>query len=159
MLGLEAPWESYRKKVFNLFNVDPEINVDSELTELEDGNFEFMISSKNGDKLYAIERILGSGQSFAGVKVRIKYGYENAREEDWASIWERAFSGNPHFKEIVRYDVPVLGKGAFAVFNRDIISFYDDNLADYQCNSHYIVADMVNDIVMDSNVRPCTFCE
>ena len=159
MIGLEAPWYSYHKKVFNLFDGDTEITVDSELTETEDGNFEFMISSNNGDKLYAIEKILGSGQSFSGIKVRIKYGYENARDEDWASIWERAFSGNPHFKEIVRYDVPVLGKGAFAVFNRDIISFYDDNLADYHCNSHYIVADMVNDVVMNSNVTPCTYCE
>lgn len=159
MIGLEAPWNSYHKKIFNLFDGDSEVSVDSEMKKTEDGNFEFTISSKNGDKLYAIERILGSGQSFSGAKVRIKYGYENSQEEDWASIWERAFSGNPHFREVIRYDVPILGKGAFAVFNRDIISFYNDNLADYHGNTHYIVADMVNDIVINNNVKPCTFCD
>lgn len=155
-LSISAPWVTYHKQVYNLFKDDVEIDVDDTLSETESGNYEFTISSKNGDKLYAIERLLGYGTSFGNVKVNIKYGYENMEEVDWPSIWERAFSGNPLFQEVIRYDTPVLGKGGYAVFKKEIMSFYDDNLGDYCGNSHFIVADVVRDLCIGNNVHPCT---
>lgn len=156
MLRIEAPWENYFKKVYNLFVGDSEITIDNTLTDNGDGSFEFTISSKNGDKLNAIETLLGRGCSFGGVKVLIKYGYENQKEKNWADIYRTAFEGNPLFQEVVECGMPMFGTNTYAIFKKDIITFYDDNLSDYHGNSHYIVADLVNDVVANPGVFVCT---
>lgn len=156
MLGIEAPWYTYYKKIYNLFSGDSELTIDDELGEFEDGNYEFMISSKNGDKLNAIEKVLGYGRDFGGVKVIIKYGYENKPEDNWAEIYKTAFDGNPLFQEVVEYEMPLLGTNTYAIFKKNIISFYDDNLSDYHGNSHFIVADLVKDVIASPEVFICT---
>lgn len=156
MLNIEAPWFTYFKEIYNLFEKDPELTVDSELTEKDDGNYEFMIASKNGDKLNAIERLLGYGRVFGAIKVFIKYGYENVKDEDWAEVYRKAFEGNPYFQEVAEYQLPMFGTSTYAIFKKDIITFYNDNLGDYHGNDHYIVADLVKDIITDQNIYICT---
>lgn len=156
MFDIEAPWYNYYKKIYNLFSVDIEVTVDEDLTENEDGNFEFTISSKNAVKLEAIEAILGYGRVFGNVKVLIKYGYENMKEENYSETYKKAFSGNPLFKEVIDIEMPFHGKSSYVVFKKDIITFYDDNLSDYRGNNHYIVADLVKDVVANTKLFICT---
>jgi len=156
MIGIEAPWHNYHKKVYNLFNGDPEVTVDNILTKNDDGTFEFTISSKNGDKLNAIENLLGYGKVFGNVRVLIKYGYENVEGKDWANIYKTAFTGNPLFSGVVECGMPLMGTNTYAIFKKDIVTFYDDNLSDYHGNSHYIVADLVKDVVADPGIFICT---
>ena len=156
MVGIEAPWYNYFKKVYNLFKEDSELVIDNELVENKDGSFEFTISSKNGDKLWAIERLLGYGCVFGNTRVIIKYGYENKQEEDWANVYRTAFAGNPLFQEVAEYSMPIVGTNTYAIFKKNIISFYDDNLSDYHGNSHYIVADVVRDVIAEPHMYICT---
>lgn len=159
MIGIEAPWYNYYKKIYNLFSVDEEITIDKELKKSEDGSFEFTIASKNGDKLNAIEKLLGYGRVFGKVRVFIKYAYENQKEENMSEVYRNAFTGNPLFKEVVDVTMPFFGTSTYAVFKKDVVSFYDDNLSDYHGNSHYIVADLVKDVVTNPNVYVCTDSE
>lgn len=155
MVGIEAPWHNYYKKVYGLFNVDKELNI-SDITENGDGSYEFTISSKNGDKLCAIESLLGYGRVFGNTKVLIRYAYENGQDLDWSEVYRLAFEGNPFFKEVIDIDMPFQENLSYAVFNKDIITFYDDNLSDIHGNSHYIVADIVKDVVADTGLFVCT---
>lgn len=156
MVGIEAPWYNYFKKVYNLFEGDPEVTVDEDLIENEDGTFEFTISSKNSEKLNAIEKLFGYGKVFGDIRVLIRYGYENASEEDFAELYEKAFTGNPLFKEVIRCEMPLFGDSSYAVFKKNIVTFYDDNFSDYHGNSHYIVADLVKDVIADPKIFICT---
>ena len=68
-----------------------------------------------------------------------------------------AFTGNPLFSKVVTEVFPGGAKVYYAVFKREIITFFNDNMTDYHANSHFIVADIVKEIANeDSAVNVCT---
>lgn len=152
-LDLSAPWYVFHTQVFKLFEQDAEVIVDEELEETETG-FIFGIYSKNIKKIQAIKKLIGSKVVFGDVAVDIDYG-EN-ENEDVAEVWKDAFSGNPLFCGIVSADIPFDGSCDYAIFKRDIIDFYDDNISDVNGNSHYIVADLVKEVVSNKDIFICT---
>jgi hypothetical protein len=156
-LNMASPWFTLFHKIKGVFSVDKELHVDEDLTENEDGSYQFMIASQNGDKLAAIEKLLGTSYTFGNVRLIIKYGYENqAEEENWREVYETAFKGNPYFREVIEKGNPVFGQLGYAVFAREILSFFDDNLMDYKGYSHFVVADAVRDFAKATPVRPCS---
>lgn len=144
-LGLSAPWHIFHSQVKALFAQDCEVSVDEEIGEIDGGfGYTFGIYSDNKDKLQAIKKLIGSKVVFGDVPVIIDYG-EN--EEDVVGVWERAFGGNPLFCRTVKNDMPYFGNFNYALFKRDIISFYGDDLSDVKGNVHYIVSDLVKEVV------------
>lgn len=152
-LDLSAPWYVFHTQVFKLFEQDAEVIVDEELEETETG-FTFGIYSKNAKKIQAIKKLIGSKVVFGNVAVEIDYG-EN-EDEDIAEIWKDAFSGNPLFCGIVSADMPFYGSCDYAIFKRDIIDFYGDDISDVNGNLHYIVADLVKEVVNSKGIFICT---
>lgn len=159
-MELSAPWHEYHNKLMALFAEDNEVSVSPDLKEIAKGVYEITISSANSDKLYAIEKLIGNGRVFGNNFVTIKYLCENQINLDVEEYWERAFGTNPLFVKMVKVKTPIADSPvSYAVFTRDIISFFDDDVSDYCGNYHGIVADVVKDVVNTAYVLPCTESE
>lgn len=144
---LSPPWYGYQRMVSSLFDKDAEVTV-SDLEELEDGNYAFTIESTNKDKLEAIEKLVGREKILGNIKVTINYKSGEHEEDDWAEVMETAFEGNPLFKEMVVERDPTMHVAFYyAVFSRDIVSFWNDNLCDYAGNEHYIAAELAKEVI------------
>ena len=71
-LRLEAPWNTYQKKVKALFERDPDITVGG-ICESEDDrtNYVFGIEVRDHDKFLALDRVLPKTRTFGNVTLGI----------------------------------------------------------------------------------------
>ena len=154
---MSPPWYEYYRKVLNLFQGDKDIKI-SDLDKVSDSEYNFSIESQNGDKIQAIEKLIGRSTVIGNVTVTIDYKCAEVENESWAKTLETAFTGNPLFKEVIAERDPILQVTFYyAVFARDIVSFWNDNLADYSGNMHYIAADLADEVVSaKTGVNFCT---
>ena len=166
---LQAPWEAYRKMIYALFAKDPDINVQSDSCTEKDGKVSFYIESQNSDRLAALQAILSNEVTMGNITLTIDFKYANKKPttkygQDSIEAWNVAFTGCPYFVKTVSVADPAGTPWNYAVFSRDIISYFDDNMADYCANSHKIAADVIleimaaNDIVGGNSMHVCTEC-
>lgn len=162
-LKLSPPWDTYFKMVYNLLTVDPEIKMPKFITEGEGGKCSFWIESSNATKIIALSKVLKNEIQMGNISITITFRCTNdalsvtQREEGLATAkdFTDAFTGNPFFDRVVSEICPG-GTCFYAVFNREIISFYNDDISDYHGNAHYIVADLVKEVINDTDVKVCT---
>ena len=161
-LTLQSPWVTYFKMVYNLLTVDPEIKMPKSITEGEDGKCSFWIESPNATKIIALSKILKNEIQMGNITVTISFRCTNDVEVGENAVvtgndYTDAFTGNPLFSKVVTEIFPGGAKVYYAVFKREIITFFNDNMTDYHANSHFIVADIVKEIANeDSAVNVCT---
>lgn len=161
-IQLSPPWDTYFKMVYNLLTVDPEIKMPKFIKEGEGGKCSFWIESSNATKIIALSKVLKNEIQMGNITITISFRCTNddlaAMRDDGEADgrdFTDAFTGNPYFSKVVSEICP----GAvcyYAVFKREIISFYNDDISDYHGNAHYIVADLVKEIINDTNVKVCT---
>jgi hypothetical protein len=157
-VGLSAPWETYHKEVWNLFKDDANVTVDDHITEEGNGVYSFAVTSSDINKVAALNKILKTVVPMGNITLKININYEADDAPATAEDWTTAFEGNPLFSTIVSAEpLPGLPEIDFAVFEREIITFFNDDTSDYCGNAHKIVADIVRDVTKSSaTVRPCT---
>lgn len=157
-VGICSPWLLFHKKVFNLFQYDDEIEVDTEV-ESVNGIASFNISSSNSKKLFAIMKILKNDIKFGNITLHINYVFKNEDTEDQYATtedFENAFDGNPLFYRILDNSIGY----NFAIFDNVILTYYADDMTDYCGNAHQIVADLVKEVTKESPlVHVCTKVE
>jgi hypothetical protein len=154
-VALEAPWGTYLKELYNLFKFDPEVSVSS-ISFVSESICEATITSTNYNKLAALKKILYNEIVFGNVTLKITFDYNAPTDEDNSKAWRDAFEGNPLFDKIEGVKTPDGSTVNYAIFGRDIISFFNDDLSDYHGSKHMIVADIVKDVTSDKSVYPCT---
>lgn len=157
-VNLQAPWTEYHKKVFNLFAGDAEVNV-YDVVDTEDGVKSFDIGVTNLTKLEALDKILKKEVVFGNVTLKINLIHDEIENKTIKDYFREAFNGNAYFKKISTVGMP--GKEdaiPFAVFSRDVISYFIDDLTDYCGNAHTLPAEIAKEITNweTSNVRICT---
>lgn len=163
-VGLSAPWVTYFKKVYNLLSVDSEITMPAEIGDEKDGVYSFYVESPNATKIIALSKVLKNEVVMGNITIKIDFRCTNDAsiitndENITAKDYEDAFHGNKYFVKIESVRMPV-GSFDYAVFAHEIISFYNDDTSDYHANAHFIVADLVRDIIDPSDVMVCTFYE
>ena len=161
-LTLQSPWVTYFKMVYNLLTADPEIKMPKSITEGEGGKCSFWIESSNSTKIIALSKILKNEIQMGNITVTISFRCTDDVEVGENSVvtgtdYTDAFTGNPLFSKVVTEIFPGGAKVYYAVFKREIITFFNDNMTDYHANSHFIVADIVREIANeDSAVNVCT---
>lgn len=157
-VGLSAPWVTYHKEVWNLFKDDANVTVDDDITDEGNGVYSFAVTSNDINKVAALNKILKTEIPMGNITIKININYEVDDTPATAEDWTTAFEGNPLFATIVSSEpLPGLPEVDFAVFEREIISFFNDDTSDYCGNAHKIVADIVRDVTKESaTVRPCT---
>lgn len=135
--NLEAPWDSFRKKVNALFGQDPDIIV-GEVYEPEDGStdFAFDLEIRDHEKYLALDRALPKVRKFGTVTLGIVlYDEENAADgNDRVDLYRTIFQGNPIVKDI-REAVDFAGaRHGFIRFQPEVIQFFDDDISDFDGN-------------------------
>ena len=161
-VALSAPWVTYFKMVYNVLMGDPEISMPKTIEDEGEGVYSFYIESPNATKIIALSKVLKNELEMGNITVKIQYRctddayIELLNEEITVKDYEDAFTGNKYFVEVVQEPAPV-GTFDYAVFSRDIITFFNDDMTDYHANAHYIVADIIKQITDPSHVCPCTY--
>jgi hypothetical protein len=152
--GLSAPWWTTYKKIKAIFEKDPEIEV-SDLVEGENGQNFVTLTSANKAKLEAIASLVKDEFKYGNVTLTVQYYYSGSEEVD-LSTFDTAFKGNPIY--VRSYDA---GMGFFyAIFAKEIIQFYNDDLTDAYGNYNAVAADVVSDILVDGiSINPSTLDE
>lgn len=162
-LKLSAPWVTYFKMVYNLLSVDPEIKMPKTITEGEGGKCSFWIESPNATKIIALSKVLKNEIQMGNITITISFRCINddfcvdLQNDVTGADYTDAFSGNPLFSKVVSEIFPGGAKVYYAVFKREIISFFNDDMTDYHANAHFIVADLVKQVSNESTtVNVCT---
>jgi hypothetical protein len=154
-VGISAPWVTYFKEVYNLFANDANVTVDPQLTDDGNGKYHFNITSDNQKKLAALRKVLKTEIVMGNITLKINLNYTGDTEPATLEDWVNAFEGNPYFATTATSEAPGLDFG-YAIFERDIITFFNDDLTDYCGNAHKVVADVVRDVTKESSIIPCT---
>lgn len=157
-VNLQAPWIDYYKKVYNLFEGDPEVNVYN-IIDTEDGAKSFDIGVTNLTKLEALDKILKKEIVFGNVTLKINIIHDEIENKTVKDYFREAFNGNAYFKKVSSVALPGQENAiSFAIFSRDVISYFIDDITDYCGNAHTLPAEIAKEVTNweTSDVRICT---
>lgn len=159
MVRLEAPWQTYQKKIKALFERDKDIIV-GEIYEATDGgvDYAFDIEVMRHDKYIALDRVLTGVKVFGNVTLGIVlYDEENASNADPLSLYKTLFDGNPIVKAIVTRTDATGTDWNYICFNPEIVQFFDDDLTDFNGNWSGLAEDIAREVFAD-NYHSVNFC-
>jgi len=159
MVRLEAPWQTYQKKIKALFERDKDIIV-GEIYEATDGgvDYAFDIEVMRHDKYIALDRVLTGVKVFGNVTLGIVlYDEENASNADPLSLYKTLFDGNPIVKAIATRTDATGTDWNYICFNPEIVQFFDDDLTDFNGNWSGLAEDIAREVFAD-NYHSVNFC-
>lgn len=150
-LTLSAPWITFIRETKILFEQDPDICVivDYDATEIK------MLVSKKC-KAEALAKLLPAEKAFGNVTVKITVVPPND-DPDVPFTWiKEAFDGNPVF-EAAESSETTLGSFNYAVFKKEVVQFYNDQLDDINGNKSMLYQEIAKDVLgPQSGVFYCT---
>ena len=157
-LALEAPWDTFVKKVKALFENDPDIFV-SDIYEPEDGltDYSFAIQVRNHEKFIALDRLLTKVKTFGNVTLGVDLFDEENAETDVVGLFKTLFEGNPIVDSIQTRTDPAGGEMNYVLFKPEVIQFFDDDLTDYNGNWNGLAEEIALDVFEESS-RGVNFC-
>lgn len=152
-LKISPPWVTYINKVQALFDGDPQIACNVNLTA---PNPSIVLACNNGDKVAALLQILPDEVAFGNIKLKIgvdgtpsNRAFKNKKE-----LFETAFAKNPAFA----YAVAPADDGyawfsmVYVVFKNCVVQFFNDNLND----CHGVISTLYQDIAEEVLTGPGT---
>jgi hypothetical protein len=156
-VGMQSPWVVFHKGLFNLLNSDPDLSVENTIRDCGHGLYESHISSYNYKKLTALKKILKTEIDMGNITVRVVFDYEAPSDTITAEDWKTAFDGNPLFKGLVNVPITPDSSINYAIFAREILTYFVDDLTDIYGNRHIIVADLVKQLSNETaGINVCT---
>lgn len=154
--ALEAPWQTFAKKVKALFAQDDDIWV-GDICEGDDTTYELDICIKKHDKFLALDRLLPGVKAFGNVTLGIMLYDEENEEIDTTALFKTLFDGNPIVDSIKTRTDPAGADWNYVLFKPEVIQFYDDDLTDYNGNWNGLAEDIARE-VFEENSRGVNFC-
>lgn len=145
-VSLSPPWITKTEELRALFGADPDIDV-----EYNDEAKEVIIESVNTFKIMALQKILVPSVTFGDVTLTIKCLVKDGSEGDVESLIKTAFTGNPHFSQVITAPTPY-GEQVYALFKKEVIQFYNDDTSDYYGNWNGLSEDILRN-VLNENIR------
>lgn len=157
---LEAPWNTYQKKVKALFDLDPDIAVgEIYSTDSDRADYAFDIEIMNHEKFLALDRVMPKVKVFGNVTLGIfLFDEENANAfEDAVDTYKTIFQGNPNVKDIKDVVDRAGVRHGFVRFKPEVIQFFHDDISDYNGNWSGLAQDIAREIFEDE-YRGIHFC-
>ena len=157
-VGLSAPWQTIQHEIFHLLEPDKEVTV-SEVSECDNGVYSVDISSKNGKKIAALEKVIKNSFNLGNVQLVINFIHE--REDDDVTVQDYidAFEGNSNFVTVEETSKGLFQNLVYVIFAKEILQFFNDQLDDVYGNKNIIVADAANDVCnKNSKSLEINFC-
>lgn len=146
---LSPPWITYVNEMKALFGKDPEIKIEY---DEENNNVKLFVDNQN--KADALTAMLPAVKEFGNVKLMITVIPANT-ETNFGSVITVAFRGNPAFSDLIDVVTP-FGDVTYAMFARDIVQFYNDQMDDPYGNKTMLYQDIAKDVF--GELPGCFFC-
>ena len=137
---LSPPWNTFVSELKILFGEDPDINV-----QYYDGDYEVKLFVEGYAKANALTKLLPATRVFGNVVFNITIVPSNKATSAKASLIEEAFKGNPVLSEVMRVQTP-FGEYDYAMFRKQVVQFYNDDLSDPHGYKSTLYQDIAKDV-------------
>ena len=148
-MKLSAPWVKLYKEIETLFRHDEDIAL-----SFDENEKVITLRVDNAVKADALEKIMPKEKIFGNVTVKINVVPSN-KEETYAELFSRAFEGNSALTGVYCMDTP-MGKMGYAVFRREVVQFFDDNISSPYGITSTLYQEIAKDIFEDPGLSFCT---
>lgn len=144
-LKLSAPWITYYKQVYALFDGDPEVAV-----MYDDEKKKLTLLVDNEIKADALSELLPSEKSFGGVTVEVEVVPSN-ESRTLESLVRNAFAGNPILSDIQTVEGIFANPICYVVFEPAIAQFWNDDLGDLNGLCTMLQQDIAKEVFGDKD--------
>lgn len=139
---LSPPWVAYYHKVFTLFERDPDVTI--HFSEKEP---ELRLLVTGAAKAEALSKLMPESVAFGNVILKIIVVPAN-EEPSVSELLKIAFAGNNILQYVATSDTP-FGVKNYAVFDRGIAQFYNDEMGDIHGVKSMLYEDVARDVFTD----------
>lgn len=144
-LRILPPWSTYVKKLEALFDGDPQIAFNVDLTSACPS---VVIATNNPEKATALAKLLPDEKTFGNVTLNISIDCSTMSNREFANpkeLYETAFEGNPAFAYVLSVDNGWFTPFTYVVFKNCVVQFFNDNLND----PHGVVSTLYQEIASE----------
>lgn len=136
-----SPWQTYYNEVRALFGSDPQIT-----TAFDEEKMEIVLRVSDQDKAEALSKIIPFKKEFGNLEVTVTIIPPN-EPVFTANTLRKAFEGNPAFEEVV--EIPDISSNPimYAVFKKEVVQFWNDNLGDPHGNITTLYQDIASNVL------------
>lgn len=145
-----SPWQTYYNEIRALFGSDPQIT-----TAFDEEKMEIVFRVSDQDKAEALSKIIPFKKMFGNLEVTVTIIPPNEPVFAGATI-RKAFEGNPAFEELIEIDDVMSNPIMYALFKKEVVQFWNDNLGDPHGNVTTLYQDIASDILDVPSVMFCT---
>ena len=149
-MKLSPPWITYVNELKALFGQDPDITIEYD----EDEN-SVRLFVDNVEKADALTALLPAVKNFGNVDLYISVVPANMKNS-YASLVKTAFNGNPVMSDVTTVQTP-FGNITYAMFRKEVVQFYNDQMDDLNGNKSTLYQDIARD-VFGGNLLDTYFC-
>ena len=139
---LSSPWIKFYREIEALFKEDPEIKI-----VYDEDEPEVKLYVENTEKAEAIAQLLPAAKAFGNVVLKITIIPANALgESPKASLFRKAFKGNPAFSFIASVEGIFTNPISYVVFKNKVVQFFNDDLSDINGNCSTLYQELAKDV-------------
>lgn len=139
-LKLSTPWVIFYREVEAMFKDDPEVRV-----VFNEEEPEVKLYVENAEKADALTQLLPKKVDFGNVELKVTVIPANKLGANKASLFEKAFKGNPAFSFITGHNI-FNNPMTYVVFKNKVVQYYTDNLGDIYGNCSTLYQEIAKDI-------------
>lgn len=143
-MNLATPWTTFFRKIEALFKDDPEVNV---VYDAESRAVKLFVD--NAEKADALMKLLPGEKVFGNVTMTIEVIPANEVAESKASLFQKAFEGNPAFSFVK--NVEGIFSMSYVVFKKKVVQFFNDDLGDLNGLCSTLYQDIAKDVFKEQN--------
>lgn len=155
-LSLSPPWVTYFNKLKTFFQEDEEVRV-----QLDTDDCVIKIYVDNEDKADALIQLLPVEKKFGNMTIPIHVIPCNLCENKGFELLKKALDGNEAVSFIESVS-PQKIEGSepfhYVVFNKEVVQYWNDNLADYYGFESTLYQELAKEIFEDANLDGVYFC-
>lgn len=153
MIKLSPPWNTFVSELKALFGEDPDIRI-----EYDDGSYEVKLYVEDAQKADALTQLIPEERIYGNVALKVSVIPADSKNASAADLVGAAFKGNPVLKEVLRVSTP-FGDYDYAVFRKEVVQYYNDDLTDPHGNESTLFENIARDVFGDTGVFFCTDSE
>lgn len=151
---LSPPWDTFVHEIYALFDEDPDVSILFDRDEMEVKLY--VESQKKAD---ALMQLLPTEKEFGNVMLKITVVPVDVLGDSIEDLVTAAFEGNPVLSEI-RSITSLLGSFSYAVFRKEVVQFYNDQLDDIHGNKSMLYQEIAKDVLgQQEGIFYCTDVE
>lgn len=137
---LSSPWITFVHELDALFDPDPDITI-----YYEDKEPRVKLYVESTYKAEALAKLLPTEKTFGNITLKIDVVPANENTDRPVDLLKRAFEGNPVLEQVACITNP-FGTINYAIFKREVVQFYNDQMDDAYGNKNTLYQEIAKDV-------------